>query len=483
MTQEKSGAQISQKAFIQSLVILLVFMIFAGVLTRVVPAGEFARIEIDGRQVVDPASFRYVDAADYPVWRWFTAPVEVLGGEDSLTIIVIILFLLMVGAAFAVLDKSGILQAALGKIVKKYGDQKYLLLLIISFFFMALGAFFGIFEEVVPLVPIMIALSYSLGWDTLTGLGMSILATNMGFSAAITNPFTIGVAQKLADLPLFSGAWLRIIIFIVMYAILAIFLTRYAKKIEKDPTASPVYEEDQKGKSHYGKFLVDSLAKNADTTKAIRWIVIFIVLILATLFAAPFVEIISFIALPLVGILFLVGGIGAGFLSGTPSKTVYQAAQEGALGIAPAIPLILMASSIKFIIAQGQVIDTLLHSLANVFTQTSPVLAALLVYLLALVLEIFIASGSAKAFLIIPIILPLADLVDVTRQVAVTAYCFGDGFSNLAYPTNPVLLIVLGLTVVTYGKWMKWLLKLWVWVFAATIAFLALGVMIGYGPF
>ena len=483
MTEEKSGAQISQKAFIQSLVILLVFMIFAGILTRIVPAGEFARIEIDGREVVDPESFSYVDAVNIPVWRWFTAPIEVLGGEDSLTIIVIILFLLMVGAAFAVLDKSGILQAALGKIVKKYGDQKYLLLLIITFFFMALGAFFGIFEEVVPLVPLMIALAYSLGWDTLTGLGMSILATNMGFSAAITNPFTIGVAQKLAELPLFSGAWFRIIIFIVMYAILAIFLTSYAKKIEKDPKASPVYEEDEKGKRHYGKFLVDNLVQNADTTKAIRWIAVFIVLILATLFAAPFVEIISFAALPLVGILFLVGGIGAGFLSGTPSKTVWQAAKEGALGIAPAIPLILMASSIKFIIAQGQVIDTMLHSLASVFTQTSPVLAALLVYVLALVIEIFIASGSAKAFLIIPIILPLADLVDVTRQVAVTAYCFGDGFSNLAYPTNPVLLIVLGLTVVTYGKWMKWLLKLWVWVFIATIAFLALGVMIGYGPF
>ncbi len=483
MHQEKSGAQISQKAFIQSLVILLVFMIFAGILTRVIPAGEFARIEIDGREVVDPASFTYVDAPNYPVWRWFTAPIEVLGGEDNLTIIVIILFLLMVGAAFAVLDKSGILQAALGKIVKKYGGQKYLLLLIISFFFMALGAFFGIFEEVVPLVPIMIALSYSLGWDTLVGLGMSILATNMGFSAAITNPFTIGVAQKLAELPLFSGAGFRILIFIVMYAILAIFLTRYAKRIEKDPTASPVYEEDQKGKQHYDKFLVESLAQNVNTGKAIRWIVIFIVLILATLFVAPFVDFISFIALPLVGILFLVGGVGAGFLSGTPSKTVWGAAKEGALGIAPAIPLILMASSIKFIIAQGLVIDTLLHSLAGVFTQTSPVFAALLVYVLALVIEIFIASGSAKAFLIIPIVLPLADLVGVTRQVAVTAYCFGDGFSNLAYPTNPVLLIVLGLTVVTYAKWMKWLLKLWGWVLIATVVFLAIGVMIGYGPF
>ncbi len=305
MTEEKSGAQISKKAFFQAFTILLVFMIFAGILTRVIPAGQFARIEVDGREVIDTESFTYTDAAPYPIWRWFTAPIEVLGGDDNLTIIVIIIFLLMVGAAFAVLDKSGILRTILGNVVRKYSNQKYTLLLIITFFFMALGALFGIFEEVVPLVPIMIALSYSLGWDTLTGLGMSIFAANMGFSAAVTNPFTIGVAQKLAGLPLFSGAWYRIIIFAVMYVILAIFLTRYAKKIEKDPKASSVYEEDLKSKSQYDKFQLDSIAtENPDISKAIRWIVIFLVLILLTLFVAPFVSFLSYIALPLVGILF-----------------------------------------------------------------------------------------------------------------------------------------------------------------------------------
>lgn len=228
--EQKAGAQISRKAFIQSVLILLALMIVAGILTLVIPAGEYQRVEVDGRETIVPDSFAFTARPDYPIWRWFLAPLEVLTGPDSLTIIVITVFILMVGVAFAIMDKSGILKSALARIVKRFENQKYILLLVISFFFMALGAFFGIFEEVVPLVPLMIALSYALGWDTLTGLGMSILATNMGFSAAITNPFTIGVAQGIAKLPAFSGSGYRIIVFIFFYILLAIFLTRHAKK-------------------------------------------------------------------------------------------------------------------------------------------------------------------------------------------------------------------------------------------------------------
>jgi uncharacterized ion transporter superfamily protein YfcC len=127
--------------------------------------------------------------------------------------------------------------------------------------------------------------------------------------------------------------------------------------------------------------------------------------------------------------------------------------------------------------------DTILHSASLTFSQASPFLAALIVYVLALLIELFIGSASAKAFLMMPILIPLADLVGVTRQVTVTAYCFGDGFSNMAYPTNPVLLICLGLTVVTYPKWLKWSLRLWLWVILITTAFLWLAVAINFGPF
>ena len=156
---------------------------------------------------------------------------------------------------------------------------------------------------------------------------------------------------------------------------------------------------------------------------------------------------------------------------------------EGAAGIAPAIPLILMAAAVKHIVAHGGIMDTMLHSASESFAHASPLVAALIIYFLALFIEFFIGSGSAKAFLMMPILLPLADLVGVTRQVAVTAYCFGDGFSNLAYPTNPVLLISLGLTVVSFPKWFKWTSRLWIWVLGITFITLAIGVAINYGPF
>jgi uncharacterized ion transporter superfamily protein YfcC len=481
--QEKSGAQISQKAFIQSAIILLALMIVAGFLTRIIPTGEYQRIDVDGRESIIADSYTLTERQSYPIWRWFTAPFEVLAGPDNLTIIVIIVFILMVGIAFAIMDKSGILKAALARIVRRFGGQKYLLLLVICFFFMALGAFFGIFEEVVPLVPLMIALAYSLGWDTLTGLGMSILATNMGFSAAITNPFTIGVAQGLAELPAFSGAGYRILIFLFMFMLLAIFITRHAHKVEANPQASPVHAEEQSTREKYSHFSADSIAQeNKGTTPAIVFLLVCVLLIFATLFAGPFIPAISDYTLPIVGLLFLFAGIGSGLIAGV-GKTAWKAAGEGLAGIAPAIPLILMAASVKYIIATGGILDTILNSAANAFAGANPISAALLIFGLTLGIEFFVSSGSAKAFLLMPILIPLADLVGITRQTAVLAYIFGDGFSNLAYPTSAVLLICLSLTAVTYPKWLKWVLGLWIWVILASLVLIAIAVWMNYGPF
>jgi uncharacterized ion transporter superfamily protein YfcC len=478
--EQKSGAQISAQAFLQSAIILFVLMMLAGILTLIVPAGSYARVAQDGRAVIDPKSFQLITRPDYPIWRWFTAPLEVLASADGLTVIIIIVFLLMVGCAFAVLDKSGILNATLARLVKRFGARKYALLLIVSFFFMLIGAFFGIFEEVVPLVPLMIALAYLLGWDSLTGLGMSILATNLGFSAALTNPFTIGIAQKIAGLPLFSGIELRVPIFLAIYATLAIFLVRHARRVERDPQSSPVFDLDRAARAKFKPLDLDALA-NPKLGRAIAWFAIFLVLILVTLFVAPFVPDLSDLSLPLVGLFFLIGGVGAGLIAG--ARDVGKATWDGITGIAPGVPLILMAVSVKHIVAQGGIMDTILYNAAQAFAGANPFVAALAIYTLALVIEIFVASASAKSFLLMPILLPLADLVGVTRQTAVTAYCFGDGFTNLAYPTNPVLLIALGLTVVSYPKWLRWTLGLWFWIALITIAFLAIAVAIRFGPF
>jgi uncharacterized ion transporter superfamily protein YfcC len=348
---------------------------------------------------------------------------------------------------------------------------------------MALGGFFGILEEAVPLVPIIIALSFSLGWDTLTGLGISILATNVGFSTAIFNFFTIGTAQRLADLPLFSGWGPRLVLFLVVYAILAVFLVRHAKKVERKPETSSVYKEDQAERAKFGAFRLDAATANDPRMKrAAIFMGVFFVLILASVMILSWVESLNDLAMPLSGLLFVIGGIGAALIAGV-GRNAWKAILDGFLGIAPAIPLLMMAASVRHIIASGGILDTLLHWAANIFSGTSPFLSALIIYGLTLVLELFVTSGSAKALLVIPILMPLADLVGVNRQIAVSAYTFGDGFSNLVYPTNALLLITLSLTVVPYHKWFKWVLRLWPWVILATVAFLAVAVAINYGPF
>ncbi len=481
--ESQVSVRISARAFVQSLIILFVLMMVAGLLTRVVPAGMYDRIPVDGREVIDPPSYRVIPRPDYPLWRWFTAPVEVLGAPGNLTVIVIIIFILFIGGSFSVLDRSGIVRAAIGRIVRRFGGEKYALLLVISLFFMALGAFFGIFEEVVPLVPVMVALSYFLGWDALVGLGMSILATNLGFSAAITNPFTIGVAQKLAELPLFSGWWLRVPVFIIVYALFAVFLVNYARRIERDPTRSPVHREDRAEREKYQAREAGLGTDPPRVGRALVWFGVFTLIILAVLFVGPFIPALSDYTLPAVGLLFLIAGVGAGLLSGAGGRTVGEALVEGWKGIAPSIPLILMAASVRHIVVQGGIMDTILHWASRPFSQASPFVAVLAMYGLTLLLEFFVPSGSAKAFLMMPILLPLGELLGVTRQTTVLAYCFGDGFSNMMYPTNAVLLISLGLTSVSYPKWLRWSLPLWLWVVLVTGAFMAVAVAIRYGPF
>jgi uncharacterized ion transporter superfamily protein YfcC len=484
MTEQKAGAQISTKAFLQAVSIIFLLMMVAGILTLVIPAGEYTRLQVDGREVIDPNSFRFIERPDFPIWRWFTAPFEVLATPDGLTKVVpIIVFILLVGTAFGIMDRSGIMQAVVARIVNAFGGRKYVLLLVITFFFMALGTFFGIFEEVIPLVPLMIGLAYYLGWDSLTGLGMSVLATNVGFSTAVFNPFTIGIAHQLSGLPLYSGAGPRIALFVVVYIILALFITNYAKKIERKPEASLVYNEDKAEKAKYGSFNVDdTISTNPRMKRGAIFLGVFFALILAVLVSVPLFPLLRDIALPLTGLLFVFGGIGAGLISGA-GKNAWKAAWDGFIGITPAIPLLMMAASVKHIIASGGILDTVLHWANNALAGTSPFASTLMIYALTLVLELFITSGSAKAFLLIPILMPLADLVGVNRQIAVSAYTFGDGFSNMAYPTNAALLITLSLTVIPFPKWLRWVLGLWVWIILATIIFLAIAVATNYGPF
>ncbi|MGD9569112.1 MAG: YfcC family protein [Sedimentibacter sp.] len=482
MKKENQGIQISMKSFLSSAIILLVLMIASGMLTRILPPGQYDRIIVEGRETIDVNSFEYIGKQNYPFYRWFTAPVEVLWSDDSLTVIVIILFILFIGGTFTILEKSGIIKYAMDKIVGKFSNNKYLLMSVLILFFMAFGSIFGIFEELIALVPICVTLSYSLGWDSLVGLGMSALASGFGFAAAIFNPFTVGVAQELAGLPPFSGFLYRILIFAIIYFLLLAFLLKYARKIEKNPELSMVYEEDKLQKQKYYKS-VNAETENPNLPKAIRIFTVFLIIILLFIMSGFFVDFLSAITLPVVAVLFLIGGLLAGHASRYSNGRLVRDWIQGLIGIAPSVILILMAMSVKVIITNGKIMDTILYYAFNSISNYSPYVAGLLLYLLVLVLEFFVGSASAKAFLVIPIIIPITDMIGITRQAAVQAFCFGDGFSNMLFPTNAALMIALGLTPISYLKWFKWVIKLQLAAFVISLILLFIAIGFGYGPY
>ena len=482
--QQRRGVALSKKSFFSSVTILGILMFLSGVLTRVLPSGSYERILEDGREKIVPGSFSVLERPEYPLYRWITAPLEVLFGEDQVTILVIILFLLLIGASFRVLDESGLLRYIMETLVAKYEKRKYVLMGLLIFFFMSFGSFFGIFEELIVLVPMAVTLSYSFGWDSLVGLGISAMASGFGFAAAILNPFTLGVSQKIAGLPAFSGSLYRILIFITIYFVLYGYLYLYAKRIEKNPSFSMVYEEDRALKERFTHFEEPISTKKENLGKVVKIYGYFILSMVMVIALGFFIPVLSAAALPLVAVIFLVASVTAGILSEyKPFQGILKDLGKGFTAMLPAVLLILMAMSIKHIMTEGMVMDSVLYYASERLSGLSPNMAVLGLYLLILMLDFFIGSGSAKAFLVMPILLPLTDILQVTRQTAVQAFLFGDGFSNLLFPTNPTLMIALGLTVVSYPKWIRWSIKIQGIVFIVTLMFLFLANSFQYGPF
>lgn len=458
-----NALKIQKRVFLSAIVILFILLIGTGIVTYFIPSGSYQYQIVDGVKTIIPDTFSYTDQGNIAFYRIFTAPFEVLAAEGNAIVIAIIVFLLIIGGSITVLNKVGIIEFVIYKIIDKFKDRKYVLLAVITLIFMSIGAFIGVFEEIVPLVPIMIILSKKLGWDTKIGLGMSILATGFGFSAAVTNPFTIGVAQELAGLPVFSGFLYRIIIFSVIYLLLIGFLVVNAKKVEEKQGEVDILKPEK-----------------SPNKKALVWVAIWFVMMFVSIFVSPFLPFLQDYNLILIALYFLIAGIGALFFSYKQKKEGFKVYLNGSLSMAPGVILILLATGVKHIITISGVMDTILFNLVNGLENSSSFTVILGAFFFTLFANFFIGSGSAKAFLIIPILNPLLDLSLISRQLGVLAFQFGDGFSNLFYPTNAVLLVSLGLANFSYTKWFKWTLILQVTIVLLAILFLYIGLKMGY---
>lgn len=466
MKNNKKGLNVSVRSFITAIIVLFVLMALTYALTLVIPGGQYARtLDDNGNIVIDTSlAFQHTDGG-ISFGKWLLSPLLVLGAEGNGTLIAVIIFLLVVGGIFNSLEKCGLMKYMMDRIVYAFGHARYRLMAVMILFFMALGAFVGSFEECVPLVPLVVALAVRLGWDPLTGLGMSILAACCGFASGVCNPFTVGVAQKVAGLPLFSGMWYRMVGFVCIYLLLFVFIRRYAGRVEKELEIS------------------DTKSEFCPDKKMDRALVCFAGIIgagIALLLCSAVVPVLQDYSLIMVAVMFLAAGITASFVAGMNGKRLGLTFKDGALSILPAVLLILMASSIKYILTQAMIMDTILYYAVTYASTLPKWIVILFIYLLVLVMNFFIATGSAKAILLIPLITPLAQIFGISAQLCVLAYAFGDGFSNAFYPTNPVLLISLELAGVSYGKWAKWSLKFQLLNLVLTSVLLLLGLMIGY---
>ena len=438
--KQDKGLGFSAKSFLTAIAVIFVLMVLTYVLTFMIPGG-------------------YI-----PFGKWILSPILVLGAEGNVSLIAVLAFLLIIGGVFNNLNKCGLTKYMLDQITYRFGRNRYGLLVVITLFFMAMGAFIGSFEECVPLVPIVVALAIRLGWDALVGLGTSLLAIGCGFASGICNPFTIGVAQELAGLPMFSGMWFRVLAFLCIYALLITFLYRYAKKIEK-----PLPEEP----------LVENYTEDLAMKRAMISFAGIMLAGIAVVLSSAFIPALQDYTMIVVAITFLVAGLTATILS-MNDKHMWKTFGYGVISVLPGVLMILMANSIKFTLVEGNILNPILEATITAAEKLPRWAVILFVYFVALVMNFFISSGSAKAFLLMPLILPVAEAFDISAQLCVLAYAFGDGFSNTFYPTNPVLLISLGIVNIDYGTWAKWSIKFQMANLFITSMLLLLGLVIGY---
>jgi len=305
---------------------------------------------------------------------------------------------------------------------------------------MAMGSLVGSFEEVVPLVPIVVALAAGLGWTAETGLAMSLLAVGCGFAAGVANPFTIGVAQTLAGLPMFSGVWLRLLSFVLIYLLLLGFTVLHARRHETEGAAAQRAD----------------FRPEPGMDRALRRFAVILGAGIALVLSSGFVPALRDYTMIIVALTFLAAGITATRAAGLRGRSLSRSFLQGVRAVSPSVLMILMASSIRYIMVEGHILDALLHAAVGAAGGMSRAGLVLFVYLICLGMNFFIPSGSAKAFLLIPLIVPLAQIFGVSTQLCILAFAFGDGFSNVFYPTNPVLLISLGLADLSYGKWARY---------------------------
>ncbi len=419
-------------------VIIGAIILLSAVATWFVPGGQYVKTE-DGA-----LTYERIDHAPQ-VLQVFSAIYHGFVKQAG-----IIVFILVVGGAFWLLNATGAVSAGISRFIARVGKRDKWVLVALTVLFSLAGAVFGMSEETIPFVGIVVPLAVSMGYDAFMGMLIVYMAANVGFSSAFLNPFTIGIAQGMADLPLFSGMEYRIGCWALLTLLLCLFVVLYARKTRKQPARA-----------------MDNAAKET-LTRWQTWILL--VLLLTVVLLIVGVTVWKWY-LPEITGLFLAMGIVTGLIAGFSANKIAEEFLAGAKDILSAALVVGFASGIIVILQDGHIVDSILHAMQEGLDGTGPLASLSAMYGIQALINFIIPSATAKAAITIPIMAPFSDLVGVSRQAMVLAFQFGDGFTNMVTPTSGVLIAALAMARIPYTKWVKWVWKM-------VVALLVLGFLL-----
>lgn len=448
--------------------VLLIGIVFiCAILSYIIPAGAYDMITLEnGKEILDPNTYHRIEQTPVSLMQFLSAIPR--GMQNSASIIFLIF---IVGGSFNVLTETGAVESGLGKLAKAASKKEILLIPVVMIAFSLGSAFIGMAEELILFVPIMVGLAKALGFDSITGMVMVMSATSAGFAGAITNPFTVCVAQDIAGVPLFSGSKFRMVVFAVMVGIAIIYTMRYALKVKKNPQISSMYEQDRLEADNSA---MDQLKEFGIKQKMILLVFIasLVLLVVGVTQWGWYLDEIS--------ALFLGMGIVVAAVEGMGFNNYAKALGKGMADIAAGALVVGFASAVMVTLTDGNIMHTILHAVAGAMEGLPAAVSAACMFLFQTCLNFLIPSGSGQAAVSIPIMAPLGDMVGVSRQAVVLAYQMGDGLSNIIIPTGGIMMAALSLAKIPYEKWARWILPVFLLQVLAGVIIMVVASVIGY---
>lgn len=452
--KERKHAPKSKKKFKMPhiYVILFIFGVIATLATYIVPSGEFKRIKgPEGREMVDADSFHYITSAPVSIVDFISIIPRGLieAGE-------IVFFTLIIGGMFMVLRRTGIIEIAVDNLARRFIYKSIFIIPVLTTVFAIVATLIGTAELSLVYIPVIIPLIIALGYDSITATAIALCGTVVGFTVGVLNPINTGLAQKLSGIPVFSGIGLRIVLFIVVLAITIIFIMRYARKVQKQPTLSSVYEDDSEKRELY-QHITEHAPSKATTRQ--KWGIAVIFAFLIILVYGVTTQ--GWFMIEMAG-LFIFMGVIVGYVSGLSMQTICEAFNDGFKDVLMGAIIVGLARSIAVVLEDGKIMDTIVHGLGSAIDGTTPTIAVIGMYAVQMLINFIISSGSGQALVTMPIMAPLSDMLGITRQTAVLAFQLGDGFTHIFYPTSGYFMAALAIGGVSYTKWIRFFFPLFI---------------------